>query len=60
MYEYVIRQDEDVMAAGYRKDHWWTVFEGTKEHGFDEIAAFREREDAELWVLEKEEDCRRG
>jgi hypothetical protein len=54
---YVIREDNDVVVAGYRKDRWWTVFEGTEEHGFDAIASFREREDAENFVEEKEK-CR--
>jgi hypothetical protein len=54
MYEYEIRQDEDIPVSGGRKDHWWTVFEGTEELGFDEIASFREREDAENFVKEKE------
>jgi hypothetical protein len=54
MYEYEIRQDYDVTVAGYRKEYWWTVFEGTEGHGFDEIATFREREDADNFVKEKE------
>jgi hypothetical protein len=54
MFKYEIRQDEDVTVSSYRKDHWWTVFEGTEEHGFDEIAAFREQEDVDNFVKEKE------
>jgi hypothetical protein len=54
MLKYEIRQDEDVTVAAYRKDHWWTIFEGTEEYGFDAIASFREREDADNFVKEKE------
>jgi hypothetical protein len=50
MFEYEVRQDDDVTVSRYRKDHWWTVFEGTQEHGFDAIATFREREDADNFV----------
>jgi hypothetical protein len=35
------------------------VFEGTEEDGFEVIAYFLRRDDAELWLLEKEEDQRR-
>jgi hypothetical protein len=54
MYKYKIRLDDTVTVAGYRKGFWWTVFEGTEEHGFDEIASFRERKDADSFVMEKE------
>jgi hypothetical protein len=53
MFEYEIRQDEHVTVSSFRRDHWWMVFEGTKEHGFDMIATFREREDAEGFVTHK-------
>jgi hypothetical protein len=54
MREYQIRQDEDVTVSGYHKDHWRTVFEGTEESGFDAVDTFREREDADSFVEEKE------
>jgi hypothetical protein len=57
MFEYRIEQDEDVTVSAYRRDHWWTVFEGTEKYGFDAIASFREREDADNFVREKEK-CR--
>jgi hypothetical protein len=39
---------------------WWLVFEGTEEDGFEVVASFLRRDDAELWLLEKEEDKRRA
>jgi hypothetical protein len=38
----------------------WLVFEGTEEDGFEEVASFLRPDDAELWVLEKEADQKRG
>jgi hypothetical protein len=45
-YEYKIRKDGD----------WYDVFEGTEQEGFDRIAGFRRRDDAEMFVLEKEKE----
>jgi hypothetical protein len=39
---------------------WRLVFEGTEEDGFETVVSFLRREDAEMWLLEKEEDQRRG
>jgi hypothetical protein len=49
-YQYKIREDGD----------WHDVFEGTEEDGFDRIASFLNLDDAEMFVLEKENDGRVG
>jgi hypothetical protein len=54
MWEYRVQQDEKVTVSGYRRDRWWVVFYGNKEYGFDAIASFREEEDADNFVKEKE------
>lgn len=54
--EYLIREDNDVRAGGYRQAHWWTVLEGTSEYGFEPIAACARLEDAEALVTEKEKE----
>lgn len=54
MWEYQIQQDEEVTVSGEGCSHWWTVSYGNKEHGFNAIAAFREKEDADSFVKEKE------
>jgi hypothetical protein len=44
-YEYKIRRNH---PGG-----WWLVMEGNVEDGFEAIASFLRREDAEMFVLEK-------
>jgi hypothetical protein len=54
MREYCVEQGEKVAVSGEGRSHWRTVFYGTEEYGFDPIAAFREWEDADSFVREKE------
>jgi hypothetical protein len=47
-YQYKVRED--------RSSGRWLVFEGTEEDGFEEIASFLRRDDAEMFVRGIEKD----